>query len=188
MSVSEGKSPNPNRPTAAIRGGSLSPHRLTILSRRAAEKALAGEHDFTHVISIRDSRYFGGDDDEEPVHPDGLDTVPHVLRLAFDDMRMPREGWTMPNATHVRAIADFGRTMGYSSAPTHLMAHCGAGISRSPAAALIALEAAGNELCIAWVAVQGACPGAAPNELMLTLADAHFGRVAAARALFSPAL
>ncbi len=98
-----------------------------------------------------------------------LEDVRH-LKLGFNDISTPREGYVLPGHEHVDAllqfIHDWDRT-------TPMVIHCWAGISRSTAGAYIAkcfLEPERNELELARE-LRSASPSATPNMRMVALAD-----------------
>ena len=105
------------------------------------------------------------------------------LRVLIDDIDEPQAGLTAPARPHIEMLIDFLR----ASAPkASILVHCLAGVSRSPAAALIALalDASGRELEAAR-ALRSAAPFVDPNRLMIEIADEVLdrkGRLAAALA------
>jgi predicted protein tyrosine phosphatase len=106
--------------------------------------------------------------------PDGIGEGRH-LRLAMNDICDAQHGLVSPCADHVDDLIAFVRSWD-RQAP--MLIHCWAGISRSTAAAFIALcamDEAGDELRIAK-ALRGASPTAWPNRLLVTLGDAALGR------------
>ena len=95
--------------------------------------------------------------------------------LRFNDIAAPRGGLVAPSREAVQAIIDLGRDL---PAEATLLAHCFAGVSRSPAAAYILACAAsdpGHETLIAR-RLRQASPKATPNALMVSLADAILER------------
>jgi predicted protein tyrosine phosphatase len=97
------------------------------------------------------------------------------LRLAMNDICEPQPGLVLPCGSHVTDLIGFAR--GWDrQAP--LLIHCWAGISRSTAAAFIALCALnreGSEQELAW-ALRRASPTAYPNRLLVALADEALAR------------
>jgi predicted protein tyrosine phosphatase len=111
--------------------------------------------------------------------PSGVRTVPCRLLLEFDDVAEPTEPGA-PAAEDVRRLIAFARQLRDAES---VLVHCEAGISRSPAAAIIlaaALLDPGREdaaaaAMAAVAAVFEVAPWARPNRLMLRLADAELG-------------
>jgi len=106
--------------------------------------------------------------EQQPPTPRGITAERH-LRLEIDDIAKPFPGYVLPDTNHVAALIDFLR--GWSGNQPILF-HCLAGISRSTAAALIALtlDAEGRETEAAR-ALREAAPHARPNSRMIALAD-----------------
>ncbi len=97
------------------------------------------------------------------------------LRLAMNDICEPQPGLVLPHQSHVADLVKFARDWD-RQAP--LLIHCWAGISRSTAAAFIALCALnkeGTEHELAW-ALRRASPTAFPNRLLVALADEILAR------------
>lgn len=135
----------------------------------------------SHLVSLVTS-------EEQPPTPAGL-LVERHLRLEIHDISEPMDGCVMPQAEHVEQLVAFLRAWGHDDAP--LLIHCVAGISRSMAAALIALvvKAGGNEMEAAR-RIREAAPHAWPNRRMVALADEILGcegRLVAAREAMGPA-
>jgi predicted protein tyrosine phosphatase len=116
-----------------------------------------------------------------------IDTPPTIgperhLRLAMNDICEPQEGLVLPSESHVADLVNFALAWD-RKAP--LLIHCWAGISRSTAAAFIALCALNpdvDELRVAR-ALRGASPTAYPNRRLVALGDdalAREGRMVAA--------
>jgi predicted protein tyrosine phosphatase len=105
---------------------------------------------------------------EQPPTPRGLIAERH-LRLEIDDITEPVPGHILPDVYHLATLIDF--LMGWPGEKPILF-HCMAGISRSMAAALIALtrDAEGREAEAAR-ALRKAAPQARPNPRMIALAD-----------------
>ncbi len=97
------------------------------------------------------------------------------LRLAMNDICEPSPGLVLPCETHVADLVRFALDWD-REAP--LLIHCWAGISRSTAAAFIALCAlnpGAHELELAQ-ALRQASPTAYPNRRLVRLADEVLGR------------
>ena len=117
------------------------------------------------------------------IDPDEVDTflqpprqTRHRLQLVFHDLddieiQLPKYSkYKAPERRHVEALVDFGRSM----APLDdwgLLTHCEAGISRSSAAAITMLVAAGYPPPLAFGLVRRACPQMLPNRRILRMAD-----------------
>jgi predicted protein tyrosine phosphatase len=97
------------------------------------------------------------------------------LRVQMDDITEAAEGFVAPSDTHIEQVLSFVR--GWDrNAP--LVVHCYAGISRSTAsafAAVCALNPRRDEIAIARQ-IRAASPIAAPNRLIVSLADKALGR------------
>jgi predicted protein tyrosine phosphatase len=97
------------------------------------------------------------------------------LRVQMDDIIEQMDGFVAPNAAHIEKVLTFVR--GWDRrAP--LVVHCYAGISRSTAsafAAACALNPHRDEMAIARL-IREASPIAAPNRLIVSLADKALGR------------
>ena len=97
------------------------------------------------------------------------------LKVAFDDISEPMDGYVMPSEAHVAQVLDFVRSWD-RGAP--LVIHCWAGVSRSTAsafAAACALNPHRAEIDIARQ-IRAASPIASPNRRIVTLADQALGR------------
>lgn len=97
------------------------------------------------------------------------------LRLNFSDVVETRLKWVAPSRDDIERLISFVRAWD-RRAP--MVVHCYAGVSRSAAAALIALVALnpGVNEPAAVGALVAASPVAAPNRLMIALADDILGR------------
>jgi len=139
--------------------------RLTITDRESAERAIRGPHPYTHALSIRDATA------SKPI--DGLENVPSRLALFFDDITIPRPGYTLVEDDHIHQIIRFAGWVRDHPSQVELLVHCEAGISRSTAAAFIilaVLKGPGKEgAAFAELISVRAC--ALPNSLMLVKAD-----------------
>ena len=97
------------------------------------------------------------------------------LKVQMDDITEAAEGFIAPSDLHIEQVLNFVR--GWNrDAP--LVVHCYAGISRSTAsafAAVCALNPHRDEAAIARQ-IRSASPIAAPNRLIVSLADKALGR------------
>ena len=108
-------------------------------------------------------------EEEQPVTPAGM-LVDRHLRVVIHDISEPLFGHILADEQHVAGLIAFVRAWPHEEAP--LLIHCMAGISRSMAAALIALvtKAGGREMEAAGQ-IRRAAPHAYPNRRMIALAD-----------------
>ncbi|NEV01654.1 tyrosine phosphatase family protein [Bradyrhizobium uaiense] len=97
------------------------------------------------------------------------------LKVSMDDIVEQMDGFVAPNETHIERVLTFVR--GWDRrAP--MVVHCYAGISRSTASAfatVCALNPHRDEMSIARL-IREASPIAAPNRLIVGLADKALGR------------
>lgn len=124
---------------------------------------------------------------EQPPTPPGVRVEAH-LRLAVDDVDAERPGVVCPAEDHVAALIGALRDRPRTDP---VLIHCFAGISRSTAAALVALaiDARGREVEAA-IHLRRLAPHAWPNARIVALADALLGRegrLIAAREAMGPA-
>lgn len=124
-------------------------------------------HRPSHVVSLLGSNH------EMPV----VETVAPAnhLKLGFNDIVEPREGFVTPGTRDVETLIRFAGDWDRSSP---MLIHCWAGISRSTAGAFIArcaLNPDQDEIAIAEE-LRAASPSATPNRLMVSLADDLLGR------------
>lgn len=132
-------------------------HPITILSLAAAEKDYQS---FSYIISIT------APDNTVPLF-DGS----NVLRLFFDDITYVIPGYCPPEKQHIHALIDFAEKIKQKPGP--IMAHCHAGVSRSPAIAIVLLniiEGPGKEKEI-YQHIKSNFPNILPNSRILWLAD-----------------
>jgi predicted protein tyrosine phosphatase len=148
--------------------------RTTVASAEEASQLLDGEHSFSHLVSI-------GDSDSEMTPPFYARFQGEKLRLLFDDINQPtgwasiRAGYIPPSMSDVRNLVNFFRRVLETRDP-NVLAHCGQGISRSGAAALILhfMFLRGRSLCDWIEAARNVFrdhPWVDPNRTMLMLAD-----------------
>ncbi|MGL3210067.1 tyrosine phosphatase family protein [Bradyrhizobium sp. BR 1433] len=97
------------------------------------------------------------------------------LKVSMDDIIEQMDGFVAPNELHIEKVLSFVR--GWDrQAP--MVVHCYAGISRSTASAFVtvcALNPHRDEMSIARM-IREASPIAAPNRLIVSLADKALGR------------
>ena len=109
-------------------------------------------------------------------HRPGLIDPARHLNVTVNDITFAgKEGLIAPAESHVEAIVDFARAWDQASP---LLIHCWMGVSRSPAAALIAALAADPGLDDAELAanLRRASPQATPNSRLIEFGDAYLGR------------
>jgi predicted protein tyrosine phosphatase len=97
------------------------------------------------------------------------------LKVSMDDITEQLDGFVAPSDRHIEQVLNFVRSWD-RSAP--MVVHCYAGISRSTAsafAAACALNPHRDETEIA-LRIRAASPIAAPNRLIVSLADKALGR------------
>ena len=114
--------------------------------------------------------------------PGIIDPARHLSVTVNDIAFAGKEGLIAPQHIHVAAIIDFARRWDQSRP---LLVHCWMGVSRSPAAALIAALAVNPDLDDDDVAraLRRASPQASPNARLIEIGDAALaraGRLAAA--------
>jgi len=106
--------------------------------------------------------------------PDDIEPARH-LRLSLADVDVPTDAHVSPEAEHVRELLRFARAWDRREP---MLIHCYAGVSRSTAAALIAvaaLEPAREERELAEE-LRRLSPTATPNKLLIAHADALLAR------------
>jgi len=111
--------------------------------------------------------------EEQPRTPARIRSSDH-LRVLVDDVDQPDVSPAAPAPAHIELLVEFLR----ASLPTEsILIHCVAGVSRSPAAALIAmaLAAPGHEREAARI-LRAQGPFVSPNRLLIRLADVALGR------------
>lgn len=107
--------------------------------------------------------------------PGIIDPARHLSILVNDIAFAGRDGLIAPQEAHVAEIAGFVRGWDQSNP---LLIHCWMGVSRSPAAALIAALAANPDLDDAELArsLRRASPQATPNARLIEIGDATLAR------------
>jgi predicted protein tyrosine phosphatase len=108
-------------------------------------------------------------------HRPGLIPKDRHLVLGLNDIVADQAGLVLAQEAHVENLVDFAR--GWDrQAP--MLIHCWMGISRSPAAAMIAalaLEPDQDDMELA-LRLREAAPSASPNPRLVTIGDAMLGR------------
>jgi predicted protein tyrosine phosphatase len=124
---------------------------------------------------------------EQAFHRPGVIAADRHLTLAMNDIAFKGTGGLVaPDETHVRGIIDFAASWRQE---TPLLIHCWMGVSRSPAAALIAALSLAPDQSEEALAqrLRVASPFATPNTRLIEIGDALLGRggrlVAAVRAI-----
>ncbi len=109
----------------------------------------------------------------QPATPGSVAAADH-LRLLVDDVDAPKRGYDVPSRDHVDELIAFLRA---SDREASIVIHCLAGVSRSTAAALVALtvDAPGREHEAAAL-LRRTAPAADPNRRIVELADRALGR------------
>ncbi|WP_176084199.1 protein tyrosine phosphatase [Martelella sp. HB161492] len=129
---------------------------------------MAAKHHCTRMISLM----AGGHDFHRP----GLIAAEDHLVLHMNDIAFKGTGDLIaPDARHVDQIIAFARAW---DRKTPLLIHCWMGVSRSPAAALIAALAVNPDLdeSALVTALRSASPSATPNRRLVGLADQRLER------------
>jgi predicted protein tyrosine phosphatase len=113
--------------------------------------------------------------DNTPVERPAAIAVENHLFLGVNDIVVPAEGLVAPALEHVQELVDF---VGRWDQTHPLVVHCFAGISRSTAAAFIALCAVNPKRTEADIArrLRAASPTATPNSRIVAFGDEILGR------------
>jgi predicted protein tyrosine phosphatase len=138
-------------------------HVCSLADLHSTVKATGASHVLTVMANV-----------DQVARPRSVSELNH-LKISMDDITEPMDGFVAPNDAHIEQVLDFVR--GWDrNAP--LVVHCYAGISRSTASAFAAacmLNPHRDEILIARQ-IRAASPIAAPNRLIVTLADKALGR------------
>jgi predicted protein tyrosine phosphatase len=129
---------------------------------------VAGRHGAREMISLIAER--------QDFHRPGIIDPARHLKVAVNDIAFAgKDGLVAPDDVHVSAIIDFARNWD-QRAP--LLVHCWMGVSRSPAAALIAALAVTPQLDDAVLVAQlrAASAQASPNVRLIDIGDRLLGR------------
>jgi predicted protein tyrosine phosphatase len=113
--------------------------------------------------------------DGTPVMRPAIIASEHHLRLSVNDITLPHPGLVHPSTEHIEALLAFVASWGGEG---DMVVHCWAGISRSTAAAFVALCALNPEVAEDEIAtaLRAASPTATPNALMVEIADEILSR------------
>jgi predicted protein tyrosine phosphatase len=125
----------------------------------------------SHVLSILDPG--------APVPADFDDFGAHErLELRFHDIIAEYPGMECPQVEHIGQLLRFTQRVRELPAPAHLLVHCHAGISRSPASAILMLAQLRPELPSRTLIEEllRVRPRMWPNLRMIELGDALLGR------------
>lgn len=140
--------------------------RLKVCPRTSVPKYL--DAPVTHFVSMLDPA-------EKETVPPPRNAKSH-LQLIFSDLddvelKLPKyKKYTPPQEHDIAAMIKFGQELSQLD-DWGLLVHCEAGISRSPAAAITILTAAGYRPQAAFGTVRRVCPEMLPNRRILRLAD-----------------
>ncbi|MCG8561548.1 MAG: tyrosine protein phosphatase [Hyphomicrobiales bacterium] len=126
-----------------------------------------GNAGVSHLISLINDQFMISTPPE--IAPD------NHLRLAMNDISEPQPGLVPPNQDHVAELIDFAIAWDRRGP---MLIHCWAGISRSTAAAFIALCTLNPDQEEDGIArsLRSASPTATPNSRLVALADEILGR------------
>jgi len=161
------------------------PFALTVCG--LGELAAQGERRVSHAISILDP--------DAPV-PDELADAAALqkLELRFHDIINERQGMQCPRPEHIERLLGFVRLLPREAAGVHLLVHCHAGFSRSPAAAILVLASTCPHMSAAQIVeeMKRIRADAWPNLRMLEIGDTLLRRrgslIEAARRLYKAEL
>jgi predicted protein tyrosine phosphatase len=106
--------------------------------------------------------------------PGVIDASRHLV-LGVNDVEEEETGLIAPQDKHVEKIIEFARSWDQAQP---LLIHCWFGVSRSPAAALIAALAVRPDLDdqVLAVRLRAASPQASPNQRLIDIGDRLLGR------------
>ncbi|HLJ00966.1 MAG TPA: protein-tyrosine phosphatase family protein [Bradyrhizobium sp.] len=138
-------------------------HVCSLAALPATVKATGASHVLTVMANV-----------DQVVRPQSVHPA-HHLKVQMDDITEQIEGFVAPSEAHIAQVLQFVQDWD-RRAP--LVIHCYAGISRSTAsafAAVCALNPHRDEIVVARQ-IRAASPIAAPNRLIVSLADKALGR------------
>ncbi|MBL0371166.1 tyrosine phosphatase family protein [Rhizobium sp. KVB221] len=129
---------------------------------------MAGRHQSREMISLIAEKH-------DFHRPGIIDPTRHLTVTVNDIAFAGKDGLIAPAEAHVQSIIDFVR--GWDQA-NPLLIHCWMGVSRSPAAALIAALAVEPDIDDDELArrLRAASPQATPNTRLVEIGDAMLGR------------
>lgn len=130
----------------------------------------------TQTVALSGARHLVSliNDGTPVIRPEAIPERNHLF-LGINDIVEPAEGLVAPAEEHVRTLIGF---VGTWDRERPIVIHCYAGISRSTAAAFIALCALGPERSEHDIAsrLRDASPSATPNPRLVAFADDILGR------------
>lgn len=157
--------------------------KLTICSM--ADLPMHAHTGHTHVLSLIDAEFTHVIEKSDQSLPDIVHNIDHLfesyqrplerLELQFDDVTVESRFHTAPTHADVTQILEFGKKLTEDSS---LLVHCHAGISRSPAAAILILLQMNPEATVEEIfdRVKEVRPINYPNRLILELGGRILGR------------
>jgi predicted protein tyrosine phosphatase len=160
---------------------SLSPSEMSSTGASAGNGGLVGEvfvcglADLPlHAGSLKPSRLISlVPSFEQPPTPSHILPDGH-LRLELDDIEAPLAGYILPEIEHVERLVSFVRAW---NGEQPMLIHCAVGVSRSMAAAVVALSCLSDKDERHLTAeLRRAAPHASPNRRIVGLADTLLGR------------
>lgn len=138
----------------------------------ATRLSVCSVHDLPLLANCRPSHIIGILDPEYPKPHTPRSKI--ALDLRFHDILNPQRGLHPPAVHDIRRLLEFGSQLRNGKhKPTHLVAYCHAGISRSTAAVVLLLAQAQNgQSADSFIAqVCQIQPNALPNRLMIEIGD-----------------
>ncbi|MBE7185701.1 MAG: protein tyrosine phosphatase [Methylobacterium mesophilicum] len=140
---------------------------MILVAPRSAVERLIAEHRPGALVSLRSP--------DAALFSPALIPCGRQLHLVMNDIAEDRPGLVSPTEAQVRALLDF---MAEWDRARPLLIHCYAGISRSTAAAFIAMAALypGRDEGELAAELRALSPSATPNPYLIRLADALLGR------------
>ena len=139
-----------------------------VVSPLATIGEMAARHQALEMVSLMAEK--------QDFHRPGIIEASRHLRISVNDVvEETTEGLIIPASDHVGALIAFAREWDQS---VPLLIHCWMGVSRSPAAALIAALSVSPDLDELELAtrLRTASPQASPNRLLVEIGDQVLGR------------